>query len=418
LNSPRLDAFMGYGIEIEYAIVDRHHLNCQSIADRLLYQATGITNANSANRGMLAWSNELVSHVIEIKNTRPSAALTYLPSAFQSEVQHINELLEISDAQLMPTAMHPWMDPRNETILWSVGDAGIYRAYERIFDIRTHGWANLQSMHINLPFGDDAQFVRLHAAIRLILPIIPALAASSPIANGENTGFADYRMEVYRTNATAFPSITGTVIPETVYSIDDYQERILQPMYRDIAPHDPQQQLQQEWLNSRGAIARFDRQAIEIRVTDTQECPKADIAVAAAIIAATRTLYDATDPNAEDTALAAQQAIGTDALANIFEHCIIYAEQAHIDDAFYLQLLGYPAERCSANELWRYLIASTMPTEVLHAEFWQNELNTILQQGTLARRILRAIGNDYTHAHLHEVYHRLCGCLRKGTMFI
>ncbi|HAL85576.1 MAG TPA: hypothetical protein DCM31_01010, partial [Deferribacteraceae bacterium] len=37
-------------------------------------------------------------------------------------------------------------------------------------------------------------------------------------------------------------------------------------MYRDIAPYDPECILQEEWLNSRGAIARFDRKAIEIRL--------------------------------------------------------------------------------------------------------------------------------------------------------
>ena len=43
-------------------------------------------------------------------------------------------------------------------------------------------------MHVNLPFADDAQFARLHAAIRLVLPLLPALAASSPIAEGSVIG--------------------------------------------------------------------------------------------------------------------------------------------------------------------------------------------------------------------------------------
>ena len=47
----------------------------------------------------------------------------------------------------------------------------------------------------------------------------------------------------------------------------------------DIAPLDPDGTLQHEWLNSRGAIARFDRNAIEIRVLDIQECPVADLAI-------------------------------------------------------------------------------------------------------------------------------------------
>jgi hypothetical protein len=42
--------------------------------------------------------------------------------------------------------------------------------------------------------------------------------------------------------------------------------------------------LQNEWLNARGAIARFDRMAIEIRVLDVQETPRMDVAYAALIV--------------------------------------------------------------------------------------------------------------------------------------
>src|SRR5205823_857916 len=138
------------------------------------------------------------------------------------------------------------------------------------------------SMHINLPFADDDEFARLHAAIRLVLPLIPALAASSPIVEGHATGLMDYRLEVYRNSQQCIPSITGYVIPETIGSYRSYQEQVLQPIYQDIAPHDPRGVLRHEWLNSRGAIARFDRHAIEIRVADAQECPLADVAIAAA----------------------------------------------------------------------------------------------------------------------------------------
>ena len=59
--------------------------------------------------------------------------------------------------------------------------------------------------------------------------------------------------------------MAGRVIPEPVFDKKSYEEQIFQRIYADIAPHDPQGILQHEWLNSRGAIARFDRNAIEIR---------------------------------------------------------------------------------------------------------------------------------------------------------
>lgn len=396
---PPLPAFSAVGIELEYMIVDRDRLSVAPIADRLL--GTG----GDVERGVLGWSNELAMHVIEIKNRQPSASLDLLPDAFQNEVRHINRLLQPMGARLMPGAMHPWMDPRREMRLWSHDNAAIYRSYECLFDTRTHGWANLQSMHINLPFADDREFARLHAAIRMTLPILPALAASSPFADGRRTGFDDYRMHVYCDNAAAFPSIAGMVIPETITSRDAYHQRILAPMYRAIAPHDPEQVLQHEWLNSRGAIARFERNAIEMRVIDTQECPRADLSIAAATVAVVRMLYD----TGKD-ALAAQQEISTSTLATLLQRCIRDSDRALIDDPHYLRLLGFPETRCSAGELWSCLIEriSLADNEVLR---------TILQHGPLARRLLRAVGEEDSPARLREVYRQLCDCLNEASLF-
>ncbi len=410
-GSPLLHAFAGYGIELEYMIVDRAALSVRPLADRLLRDDHDQV-VNELRRGLLGWSNELVQHVVEVKNLRPVIMLSLLQDAFQSEVREINGRLERFGACLMPTAMHPWMNPAADAQLWPHQHEEIYRAYARIFDTRSHGWVNLQSMHINLPFADDREFERLHAAIRLVLPILPALAASSPIADGRPTGFADYRMRVYCDNAREIPSIAGLVIPETVASRVAYERRLLAPMYRDIESHDPQGVLQYEWLNSRGAIARFDRSAIEIRVVDTQECPRADLAVAAAAIAAVRLLY-----RAADTSLAEQQEIPTNALAAILQACIRDAEQAVIGHAAYLRLLGVPEQRCTAGELWAHLVGQIALDDPVHESLWHRPLQVMLQQGPLARRILRALGPQCTRARMEAVYRELCACLQEGRMF-
>ena len=141
---------------------------------------------------------------------------------------------------------------------------------------------NLQSAHLNLPFANDEEFGRLHAAVRLVLPALPALAASSPLQDGRLTDFADTRLEIYRHNARRLPIVSGRVIPEPVFTRAEYERAARQPL-RAIAPLDPDGILQEEWLNARGAIARFDRGAIEIRVLDVQEHPAADLAIAWAV---------------------------------------------------------------------------------------------------------------------------------------
>jgi len=164
-----LPAFSGCGIELEYMIVDRHTLAVLPVADELLHRLAG-EYACEVRQGALCWSNELVLHLLELKNSNPDTAMESLPDALQGEIRHINRLLEPMGARLMPTAMHPFMNPRAETRLWPHLSAKIYRAYDRIFGCRCHGWANLQSLQLNLPFAGDQEFARLHAAVRLLLP--------------------------------------------------------------------------------------------------------------------------------------------------------------------------------------------------------------------------------------------------------
>jgi len=406
---PALHAFAGYGIELEYMIVDRQTLAVMPIADTLLQAAAG-SIVSEVDRGKFGWSNEIVLHLVEVKNAHPAPALEPLAAGFQAEVNAINRLLQPMGARLTPSAMHPWMNPATETHLWPHDQAPIYQAYDRIFDCKKHGQANLQSMHLNLPFANDAEFARLHAAVRLLLPILPAIAASSPLADGKPSGYLDTRMEAYSTAVQCVPSAIGQVIPDTINSHAEYEAQILAPLYRDIAPLDPQGVLQHEWLNARGAIPRFDRNAIEIRVIDVQECPQADLAIAAAATAVIRALYDD-----RWSPLAMQQAISTDSLAKILHACIRDADQAVIDDAGYLRLLGLSDRQYRAGELWLHLINRT---GLNRSTFWVETLRVMLEHGPLARRILRAVGTDRSRERLQSVYRELCDCLEAGRLFV
>ena len=198
--------FEALGVELEYMIVDSGSLDVAAVADELLRAVAG-SYVGEIDMGAVSWSNELVAHVVELKTSQPAAALAGLADSFAEHVRRINGLLGPFGARLMPGGMHPWMDPEREMRLWPHDSSEIYRAFDRIFGCRGHGWANLQSMHLNLPFDGDEEFGRLHAAIRMVLPILPALAASSPVVEGRLTGLMDTRLEVYRTNSRRVPSV-------------------------------------------------------------------------------------------------------------------------------------------------------------------------------------------------------------------
>src|SRR6195952_438897 len=352
-QKPALHLFEGYGIELEYMIVDQETLAVRPIADKLMAEVGGGYD-REVDLGDVAWSNELALHVIEMKSNGPSPTLTGLAAKFQSNVQRIDALLEPMGARLMPGAMHPFMDPNRETRLWPHEDDVIYKTFDRIFDCRGHGWANLQSTHINLPFSGDDEFGRLHAAIRLILPLIPGLAASSPFMEGRKTAFLDSRLEVYRGNARRVPSVSGWVIPERVFTREEYEGQLLQSIYQDIKPFDPDGVLQHEWLNSRGCIARFDRMAIEIRLLDIQECPAADMAIAAAVVGAVRALVEERFCDTKT-----QRSFHEAALAAVLGDGIRDADQALVADVALLQALGFPDKGAARQrDIWQHIIES------------------------------------------------------------
>ena len=402
--------FAGFGIELEYMIVDQKSLNVRPIADKVLQQVAG-TITNEVKRGTLGWSNELVLHVIELKTLDPVPTVADLAGLFQDDVRAINAILAEYGARLLPTAMHPWMEPANDSVLWPHGNHEIYETYNRIFDCQGHGWTNLQSTHINLAFNGDQEFGALHSAIRLLLPILPAIAASSPVAAGMLTGMRDTRLFHYRRNQRLIPAIAGMVIPEPVLSKQEYEERILQRIYRDIAPHDPRHILQHEWLNSRGAIARFDRNAIEIRLLDVQECPLADIAVAVLIIEVLKKIAAQTW-----TKLSAQIQVNEERLSEILTATILNGEQAVVDDPLYLACFGLK-EPVTAGRLWAFLADEVQPELNRCPAAVQNALKTILGKGPLAGRLTSALNPGFNREKLAATYRQLSDCLHQGKLY-
>jgi glutamate---cysteine ligase / carboxylate-amine ligase len=391
---PALGLFQGFGVEIEYMIVDRESLDVRPVADDLMAAQAGEAVAE-LERGAMAWSNELALHVLELKTNGPAPSLQGLHPRFHAEVRAAERLLEPLGCRLLPGGAHPWMDPDRETRLWPHEYTQVYRTFDRIFRCRGHGWSNLQSTHLNLPFSGPEEFTALHAAIRAVLPLLPALAASTPVLDGRLQGVLDSRLVRYAGNAERIPSVTGRVIPEAVTSPEAYHDEILNPMYRHLAPLDPEGVLRHEWVNARGAIARFDRGSVEVRVVDVQESPRADLAVAA--------LYGEVLRRAVSHARAEPRPfhlLSTEELATLLWRTVRVGEEATGIPPLLLEALELPpgtgAGRTpvTAGEVWEALAerVGTGPGEPL--EEWREPLHVVLREGPLARRILRALGEE------------------------
>jgi carboxylate-amine ligase len=265
------------GLELEYSIVDEK-LRPRCGVEELFRVLSGRRTSDVA-LDSVGLSNELAAHVLEMK-TPPERSLVRAEQRLAAGVSEVSATLRDEFGwRLLPTGMHPLMRP-SQTRLWPRGGQRIYRTYARLFGIREHGWLNVQSCQVNLPFGSPEEATAMHNAAAALIAYLPALAASSPIVEGRRGPALSSRMSFYAQNQASIPVLTGGVIPEYVRSLDDYRKRVFGRIYAALDEVPGTRPIRYEWVNSRGAILRFDRSAMEVRVLDLQECPKMDVAIA------------------------------------------------------------------------------------------------------------------------------------------
>lgn len=230
-----------------------------------------------------------------------------------------------------------------------------------------------------------------------------------PISTGRWTGLLDARMQHYRYNSMAIPAMTGDLVPEAVFTPDAYRTHILEPIYAQSAPLDPMGILRDEWANARGAIARFDRSAIEIRVTDSQECPSADLAVCFAVAGAVRLLTGETLASWEE-----QKRWSVARLYRLFFDAVRGAEHAPVLDPEYAALFGLPRKEISFGEIW----AALLDRPELQSPLFKPWFDLYRERGPLARRLVERAGLTPSRPALRGICDDLCACLAEKTFFV
>lgn len=275
------------GPEHEFSIVN-DELAAMPISDIIIKNYCG-KFANLVKLGDVSFSKEMQLHVLEIKANAPF----YSPKVFEERIQNgvnlLSDFLESKhNAHLLGTGMHPFLK-LEETGIWSHRHKKIYSEYGRIFNLKQHGWLNIQSFHINLSYQKEPTGILIHNLLANVCPYLPAVSASSPICNGVLGEKVDNRLVFYQKNQCEVPSVSGDIIPEYVSSFREYKKKVIDIYSRDLKGVGAATTiLYKEWVNSRGVIFRFDRSALEIRVIDEQECIKSDVALSCYIRAVLR----------------------------------------------------------------------------------------------------------------------------------
>lgn len=277
------------GPEHEFSIVN-DQLKPLPIVDRIIKDFRGRI-VNSVQLPAFTFGKELQTHVLEVKPNEPFESPVQFEETMQDAVSTLHEHLRTKySARLLGTGMHPTLMLKDAGV-WSHRHRQIYEALGRIFNLRRHGWLNIQSYQLNVPYGDEKSGVLLHNVLANLCAFVPAVAASSPVYEGRLGKDVDNRLRFYQENQKEISSVAGDIVPEYVSSFVEYRDKVIRKYSSDLAAAGADKLLlNKEWINSRGIIFRFDRRALEIRVIDEQECIKSDVALSCYVRAAARGL--------------------------------------------------------------------------------------------------------------------------------
>jgi glutathione synthase/RimK-type ligase-like ATP-grasp enzyme/gamma-glutamyl:cysteine ligase YbdK (ATP-grasp superfamily) len=399
-------AFEVAGLELEYPTVNEE-LDVVALVEPA-FRAIAGRGTSDIELDRVGFSNEIADHVFEVKTLEPVHALRDAEEAIVGGIRRFSDVLQHEwRARLLPTAMHPWFDPLNAR-LWTRSGLRIYTTYAQIFDIRTHGWMNVHATHLNLPFGDERETLAMHTAAAMVLPYLPALAASSPVHDGVLQPYADARLAWILRHQSRIPETVGRLVPEYVDSFSSYRRVIMQPMYAALDDYPHSEPIRQEFLNSRGAVLRFGRRALEIRVLDTQECVKLDVAIAVFTRAVLRQLTS-------EVLSGAIEPPPHDSLVADFEACVAAGSAAVVRAPHLVGDCG--GEPCvGVRNVLEALLERARRTVTDEDAGYLELVDDIIVQGTLSERIrarlepLAGTGEPFMTG-VREVYAELAACL-------
>ncbi|MGD0954797.1 MAG: glutamate-cysteine ligase family protein, partial [Methanotrichaceae archaeon] len=205
------------GTEHEYSINDQD-FNPLPISDKILERINGSVE-NEVSFGGIKVSKELQKHAIELIPSRPGS-LAFLENNLFNGLQCLYQDLNW-EYKFLGLGMHPLLT-LDQTTYWDHDEQEYYHAYDRLFNIKQHGWLNIQALQINIQYKDRKDLVSMFNKIRSLLPYLVAVSASSPFVEGKLTSYADNRLVYYRENQRKMPMICHGILPERLGSVDEY----------------------------------------------------------------------------------------------------------------------------------------------------------------------------------------------------
>lgn len=401
--------FDRYNFSIGHAVVGKEQLNVLPAAPFVTAAQQPSTTPEAERRDLEVCAGS-VGHQLVMRNAKSVKRPFKWIRKFNAEMERLGPVLDRSGAMLLPGGAHPFLRPDEQTSPSALIPEEVRAVRDGIFDTRSHGWINDQALRLELSFDGDGEFARAHAAVRLLLPLLPALCAASPILEGKSTGSLDSRLDAFLHAHERIPEIMGSLIPEAVFDQDEYYRRILWPIAQALGPHDPGQLLDPQLMNARGATAHFDRSVIAIDLMDAQESASANMAMAEFVVVLLKALV-----SGRWVSTYLQRAWSDTDLLAILLNTIKEGDRSVISNRDYLVMFGLlKQERMSALKLLQYLFVD------LYGELSANarqHIGMVLEHGCLASRIISWTGSRPSHDRIRTAYSELALCCKEDRPF-
>lgn len=266
-----------------------------------------------------------------------------------------------------------------------------------------------RGLRLEIPYERPGDFGKLMAAVRVLLPLIPAYSASSPVAGGRTTGCHSGRLRACIDLYDRYPERVGHFIPEAVFEPSDYDREVLGPIATAMARSGGHGAMDAQNLDLRAATAGQDPDLVIIHAIDAQENAAADLAVIEFTIAVLRALV-----GGRWVSNYLQRAWSAEDLLSVMDSTIKHGMKAVISNKDYLFMFGMlKQEEADATRLLQHLFVE------LYGDLSENarkHMGLIIEHGDLASRLLHRIGPNPDEARIREVYMQLAAC-RSGASF-
>jgi len=212
VNPPEHVAVPSIGIEEEYVLVNRDSREVFSGACQVIPEAQERFSSASVHRDLM---QSVVECVTNHRNGLPDAAEQL--STYRAT---ISQLARKHNADVTATGTHPFSKATDQV---NYSDSP---HYIRLVDQWPHIMRTLATfgMHVHIGFNgiqDANRRIQLMNAVRTYLPMTVAMSANSPFWEGSDTGYACWRLNVFR-------QLPRTYIPEPQKDYASFREHVRQ----------------------------------------------------------------------------------------------------------------------------------------------------------------------------------------------